>query len=523
MVSLEPYRVAREPAESPRRAQPRPSLAEAQRLREQGYRHVPLHVRFSADDLTPVGVFRRLVRQGPGFLLESVEAGGNGVGRYSFIGDRPLAILSSRGRRVLLRQASGLQRGEPAAGDRTAAERGSTGEEGDVLEALKRVVQEFRTAPAEGLPRFYGGAVGYVGYDYVHTLEPVPFGAPDPLDLPTSFWLVPERLVVLDHVTSTATVIVLAPTDPEGYGRAAKLLEKTLSDLRRHPAERSGKPGLAGEVTSSFTEEGFCQAVARAKEHIAAGDIFQVVLSQRLTTPFAGEALELYRALREENPSPYLFLLDCGDFQVVGSSPELLVRLEDGVAETRPLAGTRPRGRDSAEDQALEAELRADAKECAEHVMLVDLGRNDLGRVCRPGTVQVPELMAVERFSRVMHLVSRVTGELAPGEDAFSLLRAVFPAGTLTGAPKVRAMQIIAELEPFQRGLYGGAVGYFGFHGSLDACIAIRTAVLRHGQACVQAGAGIVADSEPGREYAESLHKAAAVLAAIRKAQEGSA
>jgi anthranilate synthase component 1 len=326
--------------------------------------------------------------------------------------------------------------------------------------------------------------------------------------------------VVLDHVTNLATVIVLAPATEEGGHCAAVLLEETIAALRRPapPAPRQG-PGLMGSVRSSLTEEKYCQVVDAAKEKIAAGEIFQVVLSQRLAADYHGDPLDLYRALRAENPSPYLFLLGFGDYQLIGSSPEMLVRLENGLAEVRPLAGTRPRGLDPDTDRRLEGELLADPKERAEHVMLVDLGRNDLGRVCRYGTVHVPELMAVERFTRVMHIVSRVTGELAPCEDAFSLLKATFPAGTLTGAPKVRAMQIIAELEPCRRGVYGGAVGYLGFNGNLDACIAIRTVVLRDGQACIQAGAGIVADSVPEREYAESRQKASAVLRALERAK----
>ncbi|MDI6871477.1 MAG: anthranilate synthase component I [Bacillota bacterium] len=506
MRGLAPFCAGREPVS--RRSRPAgisPAAGEFPELAARGYRHAPVFTQFTSDELTPVGIFRRLVHQGPGFLLESVESGGNGVGRYSFCGDRPLLTLTARGRRL---EQKGPGRLEEAS-------------EGDVLDRLRELLEVFRVAPVEGLPRFYGGAVGYLGYDYVQALEPIPATAPDPLGLPDSFWLVPERLVVLDHVTGAVTVIILAPTDREGYERASSLLEATLAELRQPCPAREAKPEPAGALLSSVSQAEFCTAVTKAKEYIAGGDAFQVVLSRRLTTPYAGDAVELYRALRSENPSPYLFLLDCGGFHLVGSSPEMLVRLEGTTAEIRPLAGTRPRGRDSEADRALEAELRADAKECAEHVMLVDLGRNDLGRVCRFGSVQVPELMGVERFSRVMHLVSRVTGELAPGQDAFSLLKAVFPAGTLTGAPKVRAMQLIAELEPFQRGIYGGAVGYVGFNGSLDACIAIRTAVLCDGRVSVQAGAGIVADSDPEREYAETAHKAAAVLAAVRRAQEG--
>jgi anthranilate synthase component 1 len=489
----------------PNEPEPEPSLFRFLDLAGQGFRYAPVCARLTNDDLTPLGVWRRLAGRGPGFLLESVEAGGNGVGRYSFCGDRPLLTLTARGCRLAVGGSAGSA--EPA--------------EGDVLAKLKELLQTLQVAPAEELPRFWGGAVGYLGYDCVRALEPIPAAAPDPLGLPDSFWMIPERLVALDHVTGTVTVVVLAPTSRPGYERASSLLAATIAGLRQPPPAGATTPEPAGTVHASVSREDFSAAVTRAKDYIAGGDAFQVVLSRRLTVPYAGDPVELYRALRAENPSPYLFLLDCGGFHLVGSSPEMLVRLEGGVAETRPLAGTRPRGRDREADRALEAELRADAKERAEHVMLVDLGRNDLGRVCRYGTVRVPELMGVERFSRVMHLVSRVTGELALGEDAFSLLKAVFPAGTLTGAPKVRAMQLIAELEPFQRGIYGGAVGYVGFNGNLDTCICIRTAILADGQATVQAGAGIVADSNPDREYDETAHKVSAVLAAIRRAQEG--
>ncbi|MGE5552113.1 MAG: anthranilate synthase component I [Bacteroidota bacterium] len=480
-----------------------PAEGERARLAAAGYRHIPLYAQFIADELTPIGVYRRLVKDGPGFLLESVAPGGSGVGRYSFCGDRPLATIVARGDQVTIERQTDEVR-----------------KQGDVLALLQGVLDDLAVATLHGLPRFYGGAVGYLGYDYVRQIEPVPAKTPDPMNLPDSFWMIPERLIILDHVTQIVTVVVIAPADAEGGRRATALLHETISTLREPAAIfRENAPQLAGEIVSSMTEADYCRAVEQAKEAIAAGEIFQVVVSQRLTVDYRGGALDLYRALRAGNPSPYLFLLDCGSYQLVGSSPEVMVKLEHGLAEIRPLAGTKPRGRTAEDDQRLEEELRNDAKECAEHVMLVDLGRNDLGRVCRYGTVRVPQLMSVEHYSQVMHIVSRVTGELAPGSDAFSLLRAAFPAGTLTGAPKVRAMQIIAELEPFQRGIYGGAVGYIGFNGNMDTCIAIRTAILKDGQATIQAGAGIVADSVPAREYAESMHKASAVLAALRRAK----
>ena len=483
-----------------------PDLEKALSTGAEGYRYLPVFHRFVDDELTPVGVYRRLARGGPSFLLESVESNGRGVGRYSFFGDRPLLVLSARGDRLTW---EGRIEGERP-------------KKGDVLAALRAALAGLGVAPAPELPKFYGGAVGYLGYGYVHHLEPIPRSAPDPISTPDAFWMIPERLVILDHVTRTVTVVVLSPATIAGYERARALIAETLAALgEAPPPDAEAAPPMASAPRSNLTEAEFGRAVLAAKEAIAAGEIFQVVLSRRLSLPYGGSALALYRALRAENPSPYLFLLDCGPFQVIGSSPETMVRLEGRTAEVKPLAGTRPRGKDEETDRLLEAELRADEKELAEHVMLVDLGRNDLGRVCRYGTVRVPDLITVERFSRVMHIVSRVTGELAAGQDAFGLLAATFPAGTLTGAPKVRAMQIIAELEPHERGIYGGAIGYFGFNGNMDTCIAIRTVVLKDGVAHVQAGAGIVADSDPGREFAETGHKAAAVLAAIRRAEEG--
>ncbi|NLG83968.1 MAG: anthranilate synthase component I family protein [Firmicutes bacterium] len=471
----------------------------------EGHRYFPVYYRFVHDELTPVGVYRRLADRGPCFLLESVESDAHGVGRYSFYGDRPLLRLADHGGYLTWEGRSPGQK--PS--------------QGDVLVALRGAMAGFAVAPAPELPRFYGGAVGYLGYGYVHQREPIPYTRPDPIGTPDAFWMIPERLVILDHVTRTVTVVVLAPADLIGFESARALIAETVQALGKNPPPEKKEAAETGPMAANTAQEDFVRAVLAAKEAIAAGEIFQVVLSRRLSVPYRGKALALYRALRAENPSPYLFLLDGGEFQVIGSSPETMVRLEDGLAEVKPLAGTRPRGTDPETDRRLEAELRADEKELAEHVMLVDLGRNDLGRVCRHGTVRVPELITVERFSRVMHLVSRVTGELAPGRDAFDLLAATFPAGTLTGAPKVRAMQIIAALEPHERGIYGGAVGYFGFNGNMDTCIAIRTIVLKDGVAHVQAGAGIVADSDPLREFAETTHKAAAVLTAIRRAGEG--
>jgi len=386
----------------------------------------------------------------------------------------------------------------------------------------------YRPAPVSGLPRFYGGAVGYLGYDAVRFMGQLPDGNPNELGTPDMAFMATDAVLVFDHVSRKIQVVINTPVDGDpglAYDAAVARIEDIVARLHRDAGLRPlSELDILAAPTPAFqanvSREEFLRAVVRAQEYIAAGDILQVVLSQRLRSGLRRDPFDVYRVLRSVNPSPYMFYLHFGDHQLVGSSPEVMVRLEDGRAQLRPIAGTRPRGATPEEDQRLAAELLADAKERAEHVMLVDLGRNDLGRVCRYGTVRVDQLMTVERYSHVMHIVSNVSGELAPGQTAFDLLRAAFPAGTVTGAPKVRAMEIIDELETTRRGPYAGAVGYIGFSGNMDSCITIRTVVVQNGHAHVQAGAGVVADSDPEREFDETLNKAQALLKTIALAEE---
>ena len=481
---------------------------------------IPVYRELPADLETPVSVYLKLRGEGPGFLLESVEKGEQ-LGRYSFLGVNPRRQIIARGREVTV-----LDGEMPATTHRLAAHQ-------DPLHIVAAEMERYRPGiplPGEvrGLPRFFGGAVGYLGYDLVRFFERLPATAQDDLGLPDLHLLVTDTLVVFDHVQHRlllfANAFVPAGGDPDAaYDDALARLEALEARLQRPLPPSPPPPGPSDErPRSNVSRAQFEAMVRRAKAYIAAGDIFQVVLSQRLTRPTRAEPFSIYRALRRLNPSPYMFFLELGGdppVALIGSSPEVLVRLEGRQAEVRPIAGTRPRGADEAEDRALEAELLADPKERAEHVMLVDLGRNDLGRVCDYGTVEVPDFLTLERYSHVIHLVSRVTGRLREGLDAYDLLRATFPAGTVSGAPKVRAMEIIEELEGVRRGPYAGAVGYFGFNGNMDTCITIRTILMRGETAYLQAGAGIVADSDPGREWEETLHKARALALAIEMAE----
>jgi anthranilate synthase component 1 len=433
--------------------------------------------------------------------LESVE-GGEHLGRYSFAAFEPDLVL---------RSGSG----------RTEVRPGGVGP----LEAVRQSLARRRAPEMRGLPRFYGGAVGFIAYDMVRHFERLPSRAADSLGVPDFVFMLTGDLFIFDHVAHTIKLVrtVAAPrgASPERlYRRAARELSARVRGIR--PSAASLEPLATAErrpLAASPTERRrYEDAVRRAKKYIAAGDIIQAVPSRRVSRRVRAHPLEIYRALRRVNPSPYMYFFRDGDTHVIGSSPEMQVRLEDGVAETRPIAGTRPRGTGPEADDRLARELLADPKERAEHLMLVDLARNDLGRVSRPGSVRVPEFMAIERYSHVMHIVSRVTGELSSGKDAFDLFRATFPAGTLSGAPKIRAMEIIEELEETRRGLYGGAVGYFSYTGNMDMAIAIRTILLQKGVAHLQAGAGIVADSVPSREFDETQNKMAALVAALRLA-----
>jgi anthranilate synthase component 1 len=479
---------------------------------------VPVSIELFGDFDTPVSAYERVRkvlrtrdRASHTFLLESVE-GGERIGRYSFIGGKSRAIVRAWGRRVVVQHEDG---------------RTSTMEDVDPLEGLKQFMQQYRPVPDPTLPPFIGGAVGFLGYDCIHVFEPrVPVRTDRALRAPDMVFMVTDALIVFDRARQTMRLIANAYVheDPSAaYTRALDTLGGLLDALRTpRPVQLTPVP-MVDPVplpASTMTREEFVRSVERAKEHIRAGDIIQVVLSQRFEMPFTGDSLDVYRALRWTNPSPYMFLLDLGESAMVGSSPEVHVRLDRGRAEIRPIAGTRPRAEDPETDAALERELLADPKERAEHIMLVDLARNDLGRVCRPGSVRVPELMVVERYSHVMHIVSDVVGDLAPDHDAYDLLRATFPAGTVTGAPKIRAMELIADLETARRGPYAGAVAYFSYDGHLDSCITIRTVILDEGRAFVQAGAGVVADSDPEREYEETCNKARALWQAIEMSRQ---
>ncbi|HEY8532431.1 MAG TPA: anthranilate synthase component I [Micromonospora sp.] len=491
-------------------------------------RVVPVTRRLLADSETPVGVYRKLAG-GPGtFLLESAAQGSAGTAwsRYSFVGVRSAATLVEReGRAVWL--------GSPPAGVPT---------DGDPVQVLRATVEALTNpsvcARLSGLPPLTGGLVGYLGYDLVRRFERLPEHAEDDLGVPELCLMLATDLVVLDHYDGSALLVANAvlpefddPSRPDAitaaYHQAIGRLDAMTSALSRPippmVSTLDAAPPL-GEVISRTPSGGFPKAVMMAKEAIRDGECFQIVVAQRFERETTADPLDVYRVLRATNPSPYMYLIRFDDFDIVGSSPEVHLKVtlgEGGVrrAMLHPIAGTRPRGATPEEDAALAAELLADPKERAEHVMLVDLGRNDLGRVCRPGTVEVPQFAQIERYSHVMHIVSTVVGELLPDRSVLDALAATFPAGTLTGAPKVRAMEIIEELEPVRRGLYGGTVGYIGFGGEMDMAIAIRTALMREGRAYVQAGAGIVADSDPAAEEQESRNKAAAVLTAIAAAE----
>ena len=477
------------------------------------YHRIPVLAEARADLYTPLALYAQLARGPYSYLLESV-VGGERFGRYSFIGLPCAERIEVRGSTIrrLLRNARG-------------ADVVLEAQHGDPFAYVRGFLENHRAPPLPvGLP-FAGGLVGYFGYEAVQHIEPKALGAPkpDPLGTPDAVLLVSDELAVVDNVLGKLYFIVYAdPHNPEpAHARLAELQARLARPL---PPEllQAPRPAAARPTQCTFTEAGFLRTVGGVKEHILAGDVMQVQISQRTTRPFDAPPLELYRALRGVNPSPYMYFLDCGDHQVVGASPEILVRCKENIITVRPIAGTRPRGGTPAEDARIAEELVADPKERAEHVMLIDLGRNDVGRVAAAGSVRVTETMAVERYSHVMHIVSNVEGRLAPGLDAIDALKASFPAGTVSGAPKVRAMQLIDELEPVKRGIYSGAVGYLGFNGGMDLAIAIRTAVVKAGQLHVQAAAGIVADSDPKSEWLETQHKARALLKAADLADQGS-
>lgn len=479
---------------------------------------VPICREVTADQLTPVSAFRRVAEYaGNAFLFESVE-GGERLARYSFLGKDPFMVLRARGGETLV-EGGGASELRPT----------------PFMDTLRQVLADRRSPAVPGLPRFTGGAVGFLGYEAAGWFEPslgraweAAYGQPRAAGGEDAAFMLFDTILAFDHVRQRILIIANVAVDGAGGLRARyDLAQAKMRFLERELERHLSRPDPATDsgplaVRSNTTREAFERGVLRAQEHIRAGDIYQVVLSQRFETDVTVDAFTVYLKLRQVNPSPYMYFIKMGPRALVGSSPEMLVRVEDDRAETHPIAGTRPRGDTAGEDAAHAAELQRDEKECAEHVMLVDLGRNDLGRVCEFGTVRVPTYMSIERYSHVMHLVSRVEGRLADGRDRLDALAACFPAGTVSGAPKIRAMEIIAELEGEARGTYAGAVGYLGFSGHLDCCITIRTILMENGKAYVQAGAGVVADSVPSREYQETRDKASAMLRALELAQRGS-
>jgi len=460
---------------------------------------------------TPLSFFKRLERNRYAFLLESVE-GSERWARYSFLGTHPYLVFKSRGTDVEIIEN----------GDRKVLTADSP------LQVLEALLKRYRPVMVAGLPPFFGGALGYVGYDAVERFHGISNTKKDPLGMPEIFFIFVQTLVAFDNLKHTIKVIDNVRLDANtnllrAYSKASARIRRLVSSLRKKPRGMQARDLADGRqksrVRSNLTQQAFHVAVRRAKDYIEAGDIIQVVLCQRLETQTRANPFEIYRALRFINPSPYMFYLELEGLRVIGSSPETMVRLTGDTIELRPIAGTRRRGSTPAEERELEADLLSDPKEKAEHIMLVDLGRNDVGRVAEVGSVEVNELMAIERYSHVIHLVSNIRGKMAAGKSPFDLFVSSFPAGTVSGAPKIRAMQIISELEPEKRGLYAGAIGYFSFNGNLDTCIVIRTILMRGKKAYIHAGAGIVADSDPGKEYQETLNKARAMLKAIELAE----
>jgi anthranilate synthase component 1 len=480
---------------------------EFQTLAKQGYNRIPLAVESFADLDTPLSLYLKLANQPFSYLLESVQ-GGERFGRYSFIGLPAATRISVRGKQVTLTTATGE----------------TTQEVANPLDFIEEYQARFKVAPLSGLPRFTGGLAGYFGYDTVRYIEPRldKTAKKDVIGTPDILLMLTEELAVVDNLSGKLTFIVYAdPAHSDAYKTALQRLYQLQRALRQPVQIPEAPQTRRFEAKSEFGEAAFKAAVVRAKQYIFDGDIMQVVLSQRMSQPFPASPLSLYRALRSINPSPYMFYYDMGDHHVVGSSPEILVRLESNAVTVRPIAGTRPRGKTPQKDAELATELLADPKELAEHLMLIDLGRNDIGRVAQNGTVKLTDKMVIERYSHVMHIVSNVEAQLKQGLSAMDVLKATFPAGTVSGAAKVRAMEIIDELEPSKRGIYAGAVGYLGFNGDMDVAIALRTAVVKDNTLYVQAGAGIVADSVPESEWLETQNKARAVLRAAEMVLDG--
>ena len=469
-----------------------PTLEEVKKLKKQG-NLVPDYREIKADLETPVSAYLKIAHGSYSFLLESVE-GGERLARYSFLGTEPARIISTDNRNSV-----------------------------DPLLLVEKEFKRYRTVPIEGLPRFHGGMVGYLSYEVARYFEELPTIVYDPIGLPESKLMLADTLLIFDHLTHKIKVVSHARIDGDiekSYGEATQKIDRLVERLDKPVPVQEPAPAVAeSKISSNLTHAQYEAIVTRMKKYIYDGDIIQGVPSLRLARPTRASPFAIYRALRSINPSPYMYFLHMDDFHIVGASPELLVRVEDGIVSNHPIAGTRPRGKDNKADKALEKELKTDEKERAEHLMLVDLARNDVGRISEPGSVEVTQFMDVERYSHVMHLVSHVQGKLRKGLTQFDALRACFPAGTVSGAPKIRAMEIIAELEREKRGPYAGAVGYFDFSGNIDTAIAIRTIIIKDSVAYVQAGAGIVADSVPAKEYQECLNKMQAMLTSINQAE----
>ncbi|MGE9291402.1 MAG: anthranilate synthase component I [Puniceicoccales bacterium] len=487
---------------------PRPTREEFRKLTEQG-NLIPVLADFFADLETPVSAYAKLAASRPAFLFESVE-GGENASRYSFLGCNPRKIFEAHEETTLIRERNGETREIPTPTD--------------PLKLIEEEIERFQPVDIEGFPPFVGGAVGFLSYEYIHRIEPtVPRAEEDLLNCPLLYYAMIDSLVIFDRAHQKlllcATVSIEEGEDPDSaYDRALQELEK-MAVMLSAPTPKCLRPVPSEPEfqvpNGNFRKEDFEKAVSECREYVHSGDIVQVVLSQRFEKEYNHDPIDLYRTLRTINPSPYMFILETEDFALVGASPEVHVRLTGKKVEIRPIAGTRPRGKTADQDLLMEKDLLADPKERAEHLMLVDLARNDIGRVCSPGSVHVPDYMTIERYSHVMHIVSQVEGEIAEDQNAFDLLRATFPAGTVSGAPKVRAMQIIAEKERTTRGAYSGALGYFSYDGNHDSCIAIRSAIIRDGKVLVQSGAGLVADSIPANEFDETINKARGLLKAV--------
>ncbi len=469
---------------------------------------IPVYREILADFDTPLSAFLKIDEGSFSYLLESVE-GGEHMGRYSFLGSRPSLVIESKDKTISIRRGDEVETFQT---------------EDDPIKEIKRIMDKFRFVKVKGLPRFSGGLVGYMGYDMVRFIENIPDENAEDFDIPDMQFVLTDTILIFDHVDHKIKVVSNAMVEEsaeEAYQTACGKIDRIMEKLKapvKAPEEKN-KQLNKSEVESNFSKNGFCAIVEKAKEYIRSGEVIQLVLSQRLKRRTEADAFSLYRSLRSINPSPYMYYLKFGDYRIVGSSPEILVRCEDDVVEVRPIAGTRKRGATEEEDAALEKELLADPKEEAEHIMLVDLGRNDIGRVCEYSSVKTRELMHIERYSHVMHIVSDVAGRLRKDKDIYDLIKATFPAGTVTGAPKVRAMELIDGLENVRRGPYAGCVGYISFSGNIDMCITIRTIVMDGDTAYIQAGAGIVLDSNAEREYQETLDKAMAMMKAIEDAE----